>query len=61
MLSNKSGFKKAAGTSQIEKKTQFAFTYPNSNGNTRPMCEIHSKLTIKTPEWRTDGAFYENS
>ena len=28
-----------------------------NNGNDRRMCEIWSKLTIKTPEWRRFGVF----
>ena len=35
----------------------------DNNGNTRTMCEIYSKLTIKTPErdhWRRSGVFIVN-
>ena len=47
-----------------ESKTQVAFTYSKvNNRNTRKMCEICSKLTIKIPErrqWRRSGIFNFN-
>ena len=35
-----------------KKKPANIYLFKVNNKNTRKMCEICSKLTIKTPEWR---------